>query len=45
MNIDKELLKIQIAFLDNYNWGENGIPIEVSGIRNLLRAIVIEGSN
>ena len=45
MKIDIELLKQQIIFLDNYNWGENGMPIEVSGIRNLLVAITIQEGN
>lgn len=41
MNIDVELLRKQIAFLDNYHWRE-GMPQEVVGIINLLDEILDE---
>ena len=40
MNINIDLLRQQIAFLDNYPWREGIIPDEVMGILNLLDAIL-----
>lgn len=40
MNVDTNLLRHQIAFLDNYPWREGIIPDEVMGILNLLDAIL-----
>jgi hypothetical protein len=39
MNIDIDLLRIQIAFLDSYPWRDS-MPIEVEGVINLLDAIL-----
>lgn len=39
MKIDVDLLRIQIAFLDNYPWRDS-MPIEVEGVLNLLDAIL-----
>jgi hypothetical protein len=44
MNVDKELLKEQIAFLYSYAWREQDIPDEIVGIINLLEAVE-EGGN
>lgn len=39
LNIDVDLLREQIAFLDNYPW-RDGMPEEVIGIINLLDAVL-----
>lgn len=41
LNIDVDLLREQIAFLDNYPW-QGGMPEEVIGIVNLLDAVLDE---
>jgi hypothetical protein len=41
MNIDVDLLRQQILFLDQYPW-RDGMPAEVEGIINLLDAVLDE---
>lgn len=42
MNIDKELLKEQYDFLVSYAWREGYEPEQVTGILNLLEALLEE---
>ena len=44
MNIDFDLLRHQIAYLDSYPW-RDGMPIEVEGVISLLDAILDTENN
>lgn len=42
MNIDKELLREQYNFIASYAWREGQEPEQITGILNLLEALLEE---
>ena len=45
MNVDTNLLRQQITFLDEYPWREGNMPVQVIGIVNLLDTILDKEEN